>query len=119
MEDKNVTILRIYLEYGMSIKNASFWKKLWNSSLRELLLKSAKESNMEQANIFIAKTGYLNYGNISHNHSEIPSVKNPVCLELIDEEPKIYQFLEFNKEHLKQVKVVLINAGSEILFPHK
>ena len=116
MENKPIVIARIYFEYGASVKDQSFWKRLWNNSLSELLLKKAKESNIEQANIFIAKSGYLNYKTITYNISEIPALKNPACLELIDNESEINQFLKLNKDHLKQAKIILVQPSSEILF---
>ncbi|WP_213197394.1 DUF190 domain-containing protein [Cloacibacterium caeni] len=116
MENKSTVIVRIYFEYGASVKDQSFWKRLWNNSLGEFLLKKARESNIEQANIFIAKSGYLNYKNISYNISELPALKNPACLELIDNENKINQFLKLNKDLLKQAKIILVQPSSEILF---
>lgn len=116
MENKSTVIARIYFEYGASVKKQSFWKKLWNNSLGEFLLKKARESNIEQANIFIAKSGYLNYKDISYNISEIPALNNPACLELVDSEIKINQFLEHNRDNLKQAKIILVHPNSEILF---
>lgn len=114
MKDKT-TIARLYFNYGQSIKGQSFLGKLWNNSLSDFLLKKAKESNIEQANLFIAKAGYLNYENIKSNISEIPSLNNPVCIELIDNDNKIKQFLEHNKESLSDVKIILLNSNNEII----
>ena len=116
MENKPIVIARIYFEYGASVKDQSFWKRLWNNSLGEFLLKKARESNIEQANIFIAKSGYLNYKNISYNISEIPALTNPACLELVDNENKINLFLELNQDNLKQAKIILVHPNSEISF---
>lgn len=116
MENKPTVVARIYFEYGASVKDQSFWKRLWNNSLNESLLKKAKESNIEQANIFIAKSGYLNYNHITYNISELPALKNPACLELIDNENKINQFLKLNKDLLKHTKIILVQPSSEILF---
>lgn len=116
MENRPTVIVRIYFEYGASVKDQSFWKRLWNNSLGEFLLKKAKEGNIEQANIFVASSGYLNYKTITYNISEIPALKNPACLELIDNESKINKYLKLNKDHLKQAKIILIHPNSEILF---
>ena len=114
--DNNISVLRIYFRYGQKAQNQSFWQKLWNNNLGQQLLKKSKEMNIEQANIFTAKAGYLDNDKISYNISEIPPSKNPVCLELIDNENKINQFLKLNKDHLKQAKIVIVNPNSEILF---
>ena len=84
----NINIVRIYFSYGQQAKGQSFWQRLWNNNLGQLLLKRAKEMNINEAAIFVAKAGYLHNDNISFNSSEIPSNKNLVCLELIDT-PKI------------------------------
>lgn len=113
--ENNIKIARLYFNYGQSIKRQSFWKNIWNNSLSDFLIKKAKESNIEQANLFIAKAGYLNYEIIKNNISEMPALKNPVCLELIDNDYKIKQFLENNKENLTEVKTIIINPNSEKL----
>lgn len=113
--ENNVTIVRLYFNYGQSLKGQSFWKSIWNNSLGDALLKKAKEINIEQANLFTAKAGYLNYGNIQNNISETPPLKTPVCLEIIDNNDKIKQFLECNKESLKEVKIILLNQNNEII----
>lgn len=110
-----VTIARLYFNYGQRLKEQTLWKSLWNNSLSYFLLKKAKESNIEQANLFIAKAGYLNYENIKNNRSEIPTLENPVCIELIDNDANIKQFLERNNDNLKEVKIILLNQYNEIL----
>jgi PII-like signaling protein len=113
--ENNITIARLYFNYGQSIKGQTFWKRLWNNSLSDFLLKKAKESNIDQATLFTAKAGYLNYEDIKNNISEIPPLKNPVCIELVDNDNKIKQFLELNKENLKEVKTIIINPNSQII----
>lgn len=113
MENITVAIARIYFEYGESIDGQSFWARLWSSSLGESLLKKAKEADIWQANIFTARSGYLNYDHIIYNISELPALRNPACLELVDEEGKIRKFLELNKEYLKKARIILINPNTE------
>ena len=110
--ENNITIARLYFNYGQSIKGQSFWKNIWNNSLSDFLIKKAKESNIEQTNLFIAKAGYLNYQSIKNNISEMPALNNPVCIELIDNDTKINQFLEINKVNLKEVKIIIINENN-------
>lgn len=61
----NINIVRIYFGYGQQAKGQSFWQRLWNNNLGQLLLKRAKEMNISQAAIFVAKAGYLHNDNIS------------------------------------------------------
>lgn len=113
--ENNVTILRIYFDYGQSVKEQSFWKRFRNSSLSNLLLKKAKEVNIKQANLFTAKSGYLNYETIKIYNSEMPSSKNPMCLEVIDNDKNIKMFIQQNKELLESTMIVLVNPNSEII----
>ena len=110
--DNNISVLRIYFRYGQKAQNQSFWQKLWNNNLGQQLLKKAKEMNIEQANIFTAKAGYLNNEKINFNISEIPPSKNPVCLELIDQHEKLKSFIEQNKAELSEANVILLNNDS-------
>ena len=113
--DNNISVLRIYFRYGQKAQNQSFWQKFWNNNLGQKLLKKAKEMNIEQANIFTAKAGYLDNDKISYNISEIPPSKNPVCLELIDQQEKLKSFIEQNQENLKEVKIIVLNSNNEII----
>lgn len=112
MEFKNITVLRIYFRNGQKAKNLNFWQKLWNNNFGQHLLKKAKEIGIEQANIFTAKTGYLDNDKINYNISEIPAYKNPVCLELIDQNEKLKLFIEQNKVELSEANVILLNNDS-------
>ena len=109
MNAENLAIAKIYFRYGQSVVGQNFWRKLWNNNLGEYLLKKAKQNAIHQANIFTAKSGYLNNGSIQYNISEIPSSENPVCLELVDESSKIKAFLNENKEELQKVSLILLN----------
>lgn len=113
--DNNISVLRIYFHYGQKAQNLNFWQKLWNNNLGHQLLKKAKEMNIEQANIFTAKARYLDNKKINYNISEIPPSKNPVCLELIDQQEKLKSFIEQNQENLKEVKIIVLNSNNEII----
>lgn len=106
---KDISIVKIYFRYGQRATGQTFWQRLWSNSLGQVLLKKAKEMNINQANIFTAKSGYLAKDNISFNISEMPPSKNPVCLELVDNAEKLQAFLTQNKSLLKEAEVILIN----------
>ena len=104
-----ISTVKIYFRYGQQAKGQTFWQRLWNNNLGQLLLKKAKEMNIDQAAIFTAKGGYLQHDNISNNISEIPSTKNPVCLELVDTADKLQTYLADNKILLADTNVILVN----------
>lgn len=108
----DISTLKIYFRYGQQAKGQSVWQRLWNNNLGELLLKKAKEMNIKQAAIFTAKAGYLQQDSISYNISEIPSYKNPVCLELVDTPDKLQTYLADNKMLLADTNAILLNDKS-------
>lgn len=112
MKFENIGMLRIYFSYGQKAQNLTFWQKMWNNNLGQQLLKKAKELNIEQANIFTAKAGYLDNEKINFNISEIPPNKNPVCLELIDQPEKLKLFIEKHATELSEANVILLNNDS-------
>ncbi|KQK26191.1 hypothetical protein AR438_11495 [Chryseobacterium aquaticum] len=109
MHTENLAIVKIYFRYGQSVTGQNFWRRIWNNNLGDYLLKKAKQSSINQANIFTAKSGYLNNGRIQYNISEIPSSENTVCLELIDDYNKLKNFLNENAEFLRATHLILIN----------
>lgn len=108
-------LVRIYFKYGQKSRQLTFWEKFWNGSLGNKLLKSAKKQNIYQATIFTANAGYLGYGNIVYNVSELPSIDNTVCLELIDKEPKLQAFLEDNVLDLHEALSILLHHQIKII----
>ena len=108
-------LLIIYFKFGKKTKKLSFWQKLWNSSLSNQLLKAAKEQKILQANIFNASAGYLGDENIVYNLSELPPLKNTVCLELIDEELKLQTFLKDNEAELQEAVSILLHPIVQII----
>ncbi|WP_294332946.1 DUF190 domain-containing protein [Chryseobacterium sp. sg2396] len=109
MHTENLAIVKIYFRYGQSVTGQNFWRRIWNNNLGDYLLKKARQSSINQANIFTAKSGYLNNGRIQYNISEIPSSENTVCLELIDDYNKLKNFLNENAEFLRATHLILIN----------
>lgn len=106
---KQYQILRIYFKYGQKSRKLSFWQKLWNNNLSSQLLKAAKEEKIHHANIFNANAGYLGDGNIIYNVSELPTHKNTICLELIDEKLKLQTFLKTNEVELQEAISILLH----------
>lgn len=109
MEVTNTSILRVYFHYGQKARNLSFCPRLWNNNLGQLLLKKAKETGIDQANIFIAKSGCLQNEKIVSDISEIPANKDPAYIELIDQCEKLKSFIKDNKTELTGTNVILLN----------
>jgi PII-like signaling protein len=111
MMHRNIYILRIYFGYGKKIDHKNFLKNIINNSLGHYLMQKAKENNLEQANMFHAKEGYLNYEKIKKHVSELPSYKNTVCIELIDTKEKLEYYLKEVQTHIHHASVVMMNAA--------
>lgn len=109
--ENNRTILRIDFDYSHTVKEQSFWKRLWSSTLSYVFF---KKFNMKQSNLFTSKSGYLNCKTIKIYNSELLSSKNPMCLDLIDNDKNIKMFIQQSKELLESVIIVLVNPNSKI-----
>lgn len=108
-------VLRIYFNYGQKCKQLTLWQRFWNPKLGYRLLKQAKKQPILQANIFRAKAGYLEYGNIVYDISDTPPSKNTVCLELVDNEHNLREFIQANDTELKHTFGIFMYPNVEII----
>ncbi|WP_435136209.1 DUF190 domain-containing protein [Formosa sp. A9] len=103
-----LTTIRIYFEYGKTLKNVSFWKKLHAADFASEILKRAKANNLKQALQFNVSKGYLNQANIHWGHTEVKQAKHPQIIELTDTQERIEQFLNSEKALLEDTMVVMV-----------
>ena len=107
MKEAVVTI-RIYFEYGQKIKDHSFWKKMYTSDFSTELIKRAKNFGLEQVLHLNVSKGYLDNQKINWGICEIRHFKHPHLIEVVDSEIRINQFLEAQKDLLKDTKVLMV-----------
>lgn len=110
---KDFITIRIYFEEGQKINNQSFWKKIYSSDFSTELIKRAKAFGLQQVLHLNVNKGYLKNQKINWGISEIRHYKHPHLIEIIDSELKINQFLDEQKNLLKETNILI--AKSEVL----
>ena len=111
----NTTILRFYMPIAAKVKHPqTFWQKIFGASLAGFLVKKAKEDGIKQAVFQKIDAGYLNGERLVFDQIEAVPPSLPVCVELIDEERKLRDFVEKVKNELSDCRAVLFQ-GAQIL----
>ena len=104
-------ILRIYMPMSAQFSGPrTFWQKLFGPSLGGFLVKKAKEFGIEQAILQRIMGGYLKGRKLAFEQGEIIPPDLPQCVELIDHENKLKQFLEAYREQITNCRVILLHA---------
>ncbi len=112
-EKMKTNILRIYMPVSAKVKGQlSLWKKIFNSSLANYLLKQAKEFGIEQTVYQRIAGGYLHGKKLVFDQVEVVSDDLPHCVELIDDENKLKSFVERFKGQLDECRVVLFQGAT-------
>lgn len=107
------TILRIYMKASAKVKDAhlSFWQRIFNGLLGSYLLRKAKDFGLQQALLQKLSAGYLNGNRLIFDVSEVAPPDLPLCLEIIDTESNLQKFIQKNKKHLSECRVVIFQAA--------
>lgn len=105
---KDVVTVRIYFKYGQKINNQSFWKKMYASDFSTELIKRAKAFGLEHVLHLNVSKGYMDNQNVNWGENEIRHAKHPHLIEIMDSEIKINQFIDEQKELLRDTKVLIV-----------
>lgn len=105
---KDLITIRIYFEYGQKVEEHSFWKKLYSSDFSTELMKRAKAFGLHQVLHLNVSKGYLANQKVNWGMSEVRHYKHPHLIEIIDSELKINQFLDEQKNILKETNVLMV-----------
>ena len=111
----SLSSLRLYFYYGAKVRGKTFWQKLMAPSLGSKLAARAKELEISQAILHRVSAGYLKGDPLTFDGTEVPPHKLPQCLELVDEESKLRDFLSANAELLRGVRATLVRCSDPIL----
>jgi H+/Cl- antiporter ClcA/PII-like signaling protein len=107
---RQLTALRLYFHHGAKLHGRTHWRKLTAPHLHWHLPRLAKEFGIQQAVLHRVHMGYLKGDDLHHDHHEVTPHRLPQCLELIDHEAKLREFVEAHRADLKQVRIVLIRG---------
>jgi PII-like signaling protein len=110
--------MRIYFQNRVRLRGEGFWGKFFAPSLGSHLIKSAKKFGIEQAVHQPIIAGYLKGDPISYDISDVPPPKLPSCVEMIDHENRLRDFLKDHEHELKDARIVLVKSENILLDHH-
>ncbi|MFT0534343.1 hypothetical protein ACMHYJ_16155 [Castellaniella hirudinis] len=104
---QHIAALRLYFPISTKAKATRFWHHLSAPALAHHLLTVAKKANIVQAMLHQVSSGYLPGERLSHHHPELTGMRHPQCLELLDTEQRLRDFMHAHAEELRKVHAVL------------
>lgn len=104
---QHIAALRLYFPIATKAKVTRFWHHLSAPALAHHLLTVAKKANIVQAMLHQVSSGYLPGERLSHHHPELTGMRHPQCLELLDTEQRLRDFMLEHAEELRKVHAVL------------
>jgi hypothetical protein len=106
--DQRIAALRLYFPLATRARATRFWHHLSAPALAHHLIDVAKRANILQAMLHHISSGYLPGERLSHHHPEISGMRHPQCLELVDTEARLRQFIHDHADELRKVHAVLL-----------
>ena len=106
----DLTALRLYLPHAARAKPTRFWHKLSAPVLSHRLLRAAHHQGIHQVILHAVHAGYLPGRALSHRHVETICPEHPLCIELINSEARLRDFLKTHEEDLDGVQAVLFRC---------
>ncbi|MFT3814666.1 MAG: hypothetical protein QM740_15020 [Acidovorax sp.] len=104
---QQLAALRLYFPAATKAQATRFWHRLSAPALAQHLLKVAKAAKLHQAILHQVSSGYLPGERLSHHHPELTDMRHPQCLELLDAEHRLRDFMHAHAEELRKVHAVL------------
>ena len=98
--------LQIYIRPKEKIQAENLVHRLQSRQLYRELVKLAKEDHLINASVYQTHHGYSLHGKISSHHVELANEDLCMCVELIDEKPKLEAFCIRHAELLRDKMIV-------------
>lgn len=112
----NDALLRIYMTISDKAPgDPSIWKDLFGGSLAHYLAKQAKEFGISQATVQRVSAGYLKGHKLVVAIPELITPDLPQCVELIDSENNLREFIANNTAALKSCSYILLKPEAVVL----
>ncbi|QOD84310.1 hypothetical protein [Chromobacterium haemolyticum] len=105
---QHIVALRLYFPMASKAKATRFWHRLSAPALALRLLTLAQLAKILQATLHPVSAGYLPGQRLSHSHPELTGMRHPQCLELLDSEQRLRDFMAEHAEELRKVHAVLL-----------
>lgn len=107
INNQRIAALRLYFPLATRTRATRFWHRLSAPALAHHLIAVAKRSNIMQAMLHHVSRGYLPGERLSHQHPEISGMRHPQCLELVDTEERLRDFMRAHADELRKVHAVM------------
>lgn len=104
---QHIAALRLYFPTATRARVTRFWHHLSAPALAHHLLKVAQQARIAQAMLHTVSAGYLPGTRLSHHHPELTGMTHPQCLELVDSEQRLRDFMAQHADELRKVHAVL------------
>ncbi|SHI06272.1 DUF190 domain-containing protein [Pollutimonas bauzanensis] len=106
----NIVALRFYFQSAEKALPSRKLHRFFRPSLASHLLRHAAREGIEQVIFHQVHAGYLKGQRMSARHVETIHPSHPHCIELIDIEEKLRDFLRRHEHHLAQARVIFMRA---------
>ncbi|BDH46965.1 hypothetical protein TUM12370_30090 [Salmonella enterica subsp. enterica serovar Choleraesuis] len=110
LSGNSIAALRLYFPVSLKVTKKNGWARFGNPTLASYLLEAAKQAGIQQVILHPINSGYLPGERLSHYHPELMNMKHPQCLELLDTEQKLREFLHWYSQELQGVHAVLLQC---------
>ena len=112
-----VVSLRLYFHRSENALPTRRLHRIFKPSLASYLLRHATADGIEQVLMHQVHAGYLKGKRLAHEHLETAHAHLPQCIEMIDREQKLRDFLQHHAAHLLSVRAVFMPC--EVVPDHK
>lgn len=109
-KDVSLSVLRLYFPVSRRAEVRRFWHHLSAPELSRHLLNVARQAGIMQVIMHPVTAGYLPGARMSHHHPETVGMRHPVCIELLDTEEHLREFMSEHTLELSKVHMVLFNC---------
>ena len=104
----SVVSLRLYFQRSENALPTRRLHRFFKPSLASYLLRHAAADGIEQVVMHSVEAGYLKGRRLAHDHLETAHAELPQCIEMIDREHKLRDFLQHHAAHLLGVRAVFL-----------
>ncbi len=104
---RQLAALRLYFPTAAKARATRFWHHLTAPALARHLLAVARMADIRQAMLLPVSAGHLPGERLSHHYPELGDMRHPQCLELLDTEQRLRDFIDEHAEELRKVHAVL------------
>lgn len=106
--------LRLYFHHAEKVQPSRKLHRFFRPSLATHLLHHAEKAGIEQVILHDVRAGYLKGKGVIHRHVESAHPHLPHCIELIDLETKLRDFVKHQAEHLSRVRAIFLPCESAL-----